>query len=324
MLPQQCVQMHPSLCVPIRSCDIHPCRLYCSYRLWQQKVQVHQGTAGRKRLCIITENRCNKKKIDSKVGNMIGTKPCKSAMREPGQVIPEPVLPLSPDNDNDEIQAALQAFSTFKPTDRGISSHHHDGNDRAAKPSCNLFLQGIVSGSQPISALCDTPGQIPQAWRPARQPAEGLASKPAAKTQVCTLKPIFLEFGSNYHVSPLHLQDSSSFPLTSPEYCILRGRRTASQPRPAEDLASKQATKKASMHHMTLFFSSLVQMTLFPPNLSCSAGYRTFCRAKGFTTDFGTLMSQGLTAFNSRIHAGFLPDPGLHATRERFGVFFTI
>jgi hypothetical protein len=52
-----------------------------------------KDTAGRKRLCIIAENRCNKKKIDSKVGNMIGTKPCKSPMREPELGVQKVSLP---------------------------------------------------------------------------------------------------------------------------------------------------------------------------------------------------------------------------------------
>jgi hypothetical protein len=72
---------------------------------------------------IIAENKCNEKKIDSKVGVLSGTKPCKSPVREADQVIHEPVLPSS--SDNDEIQVALSTFSTFIHTGSGIRRHHH-------------------------------------------------------------------------------------------------------------------------------------------------------------------------------------------------------
>jgi hypothetical protein len=64
-------------------------------------------------MCIIAKNKCNEKKIDSKVGYLSGTKQCNSPVRETKQVISEPVLPSSSDNLNDEIQVALRVFSIF-------------------------------------------------------------------------------------------------------------------------------------------------------------------------------------------------------------------
>jgi hypothetical protein len=70
-----------------------------------KKCKSIKGTAGRKRMRIIAYNKCNEKKIDSKVGFLSGTKPCKNPVRKADPAIPKPVLPSSSDNDEIHRQA---------------------------------------------------------------------------------------------------------------------------------------------------------------------------------------------------------------------------
>jgi hypothetical protein len=136
----------------------------------RKRCKTIKGTAGWKRMRIIAENKCNEKKIDSKVGYFMGTKPCESYAREPEPVIPEPVLPSSLNNDDDEIQVTPGGIASvfYIQTDRGFRC---TTMTTIAERRNQVVHQGRVSASQPISALCEKSGPIQRARHPASQPA---------------------------------------------------------------------------------------------------------------------------------------------------------
>ncbi len=76
------MNMHPSLCVPIQSVIQVPADYIAATASGRKKCKSIKGTAGRKRMRIIAENKCNEKKLDSKVGFLSGTNLCKSPVKD--------------------------------------------------------------------------------------------------------------------------------------------------------------------------------------------------------------------------------------------------
>ncbi len=119
-------------CIPIQSDDTCPCRFYCSYCLcqWPQEVQAGDVCVSSRR-----NGAMRRRYTPRSVSCREPRRPSSQvSLREADPVIPEPVLPLS--SDNDEIQMAFSAFCTFIHTDLGICRLcHGSGSGRAANQS---------------------------------------------------------------------------------------------------------------------------------------------------------------------------------------------
>ncbi len=98
-----------------------------------KKCRSIKGTAGRRRMCIIEERKCDDKKIDSKGLVLVGNHAVQ--VREADPVIPEPVLPSS--SDNDETQVVFNIFSNFEPDTEWSSSSKSACGRPSLEAGCN-------------------------------------------------------------------------------------------------------------------------------------------------------------------------------------------